>query len=204
MARLPSLREFAPKRGYAPNDDLGFAGSVVRLTGANLNVGQSTVQFGGAEAQVLSRSRSRIDVRVPSVAPGPCSIRVTTGAGSTIAAETFLVLDFPVIDELDPFGFSRDPSGENLVIIATGRNFVFDDARKTIAFCRLTPRFDPEVQHASELVVLAVGPVSPTSIELTVPPIDEFDRFVRGTGVIVLEFLHGLEVESESWTIEGL
>ena len=130
--------------------------------------------------------------------------RVTTGAGSTTAAQTFLVLDFPVIDDLDPFGFSRDPSGENLVIIAMGRNFVFDDARKVGALCRLTPRFDPEVQHQSELVVLAVGPVSPTSIELTVPSIAGFDRFVRGTGVIVLQFLDGLEVESESWDIEGL
>ncbi len=204
MALSPSIEEVAPKRGLAPNDDLRISGSVVRFVGRNFNVGQLVVHFGDAQAEVLSRSPSRIDARVPALEPGLCALAVTTDGGTTTAADAFEVLDPPGIESLDPFGFSRDPSGENVTITVAGHGLDLGVGQVPAVVCRLSEPFDPEVQHADESVVLQVLSASPTSIVVGIPPIDRFDRFVGGTGAIVLTFTNGPDLESETWTIEGL
>jgi len=42
------------------------------------------------------------------------------------------------------------------------------------------------------------------AVQLLVPPIPDFDRFVGGSGFTIVECDSGVTLETEGWEIEGL
>jgi hypothetical protein len=200
----PSPNQFQPKRGRPANQEPSFEGALVRISGRNFSSGQLTVQFGDVNAAIVSRAPSKIEARVPEMAPGPCTITVKTGAGSVTSTDKFDVFRYPVLRDIDPFGFSRDPSEEHLIIAFIGDDFVLDEDDQVQVSCSLTPRPDPEVQVESHLVPLVMISAERTVITALVPAIKDFDRFIAGTGRFSIVFPDGAFLESEKFRIKGL
>ena len=200
----PSPDQFQPKRGRPANQEPSFDGALVRISGRNFSSGQLTVQFGDVNAEIVSRAPSRIEARVPEMAPGLCAITVTTGAGSVTSTDKFDVFRYPVLHDVDPFGFSRDPSEEHLIIAFIGDDFVLEEDDTVRVSCSLSPRFDPEVQVESHFVPLELISLERTVITALVPAIEDFNRFISGTGRFSIVFPDGAFLESEEFFIEGL
>jgi hypothetical protein len=197
-------KQFSPRQGRPPNEDARFAGTTIAIPGRHFNVNPLSVKFGDIQAEVIGRSPSRLDVKVPDMPPGITKITVATAGGSVTSADDFEVLPFPVIFDLDPVGFSRDPSNEGLQIAINGEGFVSLDEREPVVLCVLLPRFDPEHDTASSAFQMPILSITPTQIVVAVPEIPDFDQFVQGTGRIRIGFSDGAEIESAEWLIEGL
>jgi hypothetical protein len=137
--------------------------------------------------------------------PGATTISVTTPDGSTTSDDHFSVSPPPVISELDPFGFSRDPSGRDITIDIRGSGFILQDGDVVRVVCRLEPRFNPNMQVEPSFVDLMVVSSTPTTILVSVPSIPDFDaRFVGGHGSVSVNCSDGSVAESDRWPIEGL
>ena len=202
---MPPPHEFSPTRSRCSNVDTGFVGAAIRLSGRNFNVGEVAVRLGDVDAPVLSRSPSSIEVTVPNIEPGCYALTVITGGGTVISHECFEVVGYPVIQELDPFGFNRSPEGgasETLAIL--GQRLLLEDTEVPSVTCCLTPRFDPSAEQAPAFITLEILSKSPSCIMVEIPPIPDFSRYVGGTGHITLSFPDGSSVESDSWEIDGL
>jgi hypothetical protein len=201
---VASPNQCAPTRGYATNEEPRFPGAIVKLSGF-FGSGALLVQVSDVAATVVARSPSRIDVQIPVLAPGAYLFTVTTPGGSAVSNDMFQVVEFPVLLGLEPFGFSRDPSHEGIVITAFGQHLrMSSDEPKPRATCVVSPGFNPDVQVISTSVAMEVVGFDESAVHLLVPPIPDFDRFIGGSGFITLEFASGVILETENWEIKGL
>lgn len=98
---VPVIMSFSPASGVAATDD--EAGTTVTITGKNFSATPSDnqVYFEDAEAEVVTASKTQLEVVVPAGAVTG-KIKVTVGSRTGMSASSFEVIEPPVISDFTP------------------------------------------------------------------------------------------------------
>lgn len=146
--------QFQPVRGRAAGEQ---PGREVTLFGTHLNEGSVSVRFGTVEAPIVSKSPTRIVTTVPEMAPGIVKVTITTGGGSVISRDNFVVLPVPVIESIDP---DNGRPGDKFSVLGT--DFLIDPG-DTVAVIMSFPT-EPGMPQVPPLTIVG----RPTSFEIVV------------------------------------